>query len=63
VLAELLAALAPARSLRTKSGALILQLLSMDYCGAGFVQNHSIAGAGYLTCANHTDPGCNAPIC
>jgi galactokinase len=45
---SLLAAIEPARSLRNKTGQSLVRLLPVDYIREGFVENSSIAGAGYL---------------
>lgn len=46
---SLVSALSPARSVQTRTGEMAVRLLPLDYRREGFVQNGSIAGAGYLT--------------
>jgi galactokinase len=46
---SLLSAIEPMRSLRTQTGQLVVRLLPVDYHREGFVENTSIAGAGYLS--------------
>jgi hypothetical protein len=46
---SLLAALSPARALRSRSGGMVVRLLPLDYRRDGLVENGSVAGAGYLS--------------
>ncbi len=46
---SLVSALAPARFLQSGSGEMVVRLLPIDYRREGFVENGSIAGAGYLS--------------
>ncbi len=45
----LVSALSQARSLQSGSGEMVVRLLPIDYRREGFVENGSVAGAGYLT--------------
>lgn len=46
---SLVSSLSQARSLQSASGALVIRLLPIDYRREGFVENGSVAGAGYLS--------------